>query len=278
MPRSTAGMYCRGMTPPTISSTNWNPDPLGSGAIRIQQSPYWPRPPVCFLCFPCPSARALNVSRYAIFGFPITACTPNLRVSRPTMISRWRSPSPRISVCPSSPEYSCWNVGSSSCSLCNPFDSFSSSPRCFTSIASVITGSGKGILGSTIAWSLVESVSLVCVSRSLATTPMSPACSSGISTRSFPTLTRRVVDVLAVLDGPRVHSEKRHVAHMRLGDRLEHLRHEPPRALGLQRHPLRAPPPLRFHRRPLVRRWDQLHELREQGARPVGQLGGAAEQ
>ena len=94
----------------------------------------------------------------------------------------------------------------------------------------------------------------------------------------FDCLTRRVVDVLAVLDGPRVHSEKRHVAHMRLGDRLEHLRHEPPRALGLQRHPLRAPPPLRFHRRPLVRRWDQLHELREQGARPVGQLGGAAEQ
>src|SRR5437667_4681945 len=51
------------------------------------------------------------------------------------------------------------------------------------------------------------------------------------------------------------------------GDRLEHLRHEPPRVLGLQRHPLRAPPPLRFHRRPLVRRRDQLHELREQGAR-----------
>src|SRR5213079_1016765 len=250
MPRSTAGMYCRGMTPPTISSTNWNPDPRGSGAIRIQQSPYWPRPPVCFLCFPCPSARALNVSRYAIFGFPITACTPNLRASRPTMISRWRSPSPRISVCPSSPEYSCWNVGSSSCSLCSPFESFSSSPRCFTSIASVITGSGKGILGSTIAWSLVESVSLVCVSRSLATTPMSPELHAGDTgvvaklrdthtndtqfghhtdvprvqlgdfdpilphrhaevVQLFDCLTRRVVDVLAVLDGPRVHSEKR---------------------------------------------------------------------
>ena len=107
------------------------------------------------------------------------------------MISRCRSPSPRISVCCSSPLYSCWNVGSSSCSLCSPFESFSSSPRCFTSMASVITGSGKGILGSTSAWSLVESVSLVCVSRNLATTPMSPACSSGISIRSFPTVTHK---------------------------------------------------------------------------------------
>src|SRR5437016_5041551 len=191
MPRSTAGMYCRGMTPPTISSTNWNPDPLGSGAMRIQQSPYCPRPPVCFLCFPCPSARARNVSRYAIFGRPISACTPNLRANRPTMISRCRSPNPRIRVCPSSPEYSCWNVGSSSWSLCSPFESFSSSPRCFTSIASVITGSGNGILGSTIAWSLVDSVSLVCVSRSFATAPMSPACSSAISIRSLPSVTHK---------------------------------------------------------------------------------------
>src|SRR5438094_8591428 len=70
-------MYWRGITPPTISSTNWNPDPRGSGAMRIQQSPYWPRPPVCFLCFPWPSARARNVSRYAILGRPIWACTPN---------------------------------------------------------------------------------------------------------------------------------------------------------------------------------------------------------
>ena len=107
------------------------------------------------------------------------------------MISRCRSPSPRISVCCSSPLYSCWNVGSSSCSLCNPLESFSSSPRCLTSIASVITGSGKGILWRTMGRSFVDSVSLVCVSRSFATTPMSPACSSAISTRSFPTVTHR---------------------------------------------------------------------------------------
>src|SRR5207302_1873249 len=74
------------------------------------------------------------------------------------MISRWRSPSPRISVCPSSPEYSCWNVGSSSCSLCSPFESFSFSPRCFTSLASVTTGPGRGLLGSPIAGSLLVRV------------------------------------------------------------------------------------------------------------------------
>ena len=87
--------------------------------------------------------------------------------------------------------YSCWNVGSSSCSLCSPFESFSSSPRCFTSIATVMTGSGNGILWSTMGASRVESVSLVCVSRSFATTPMSPACSSAISERSLPMLTHR---------------------------------------------------------------------------------------
>src|SRR2546422_936765 len=136
----------------------------------------------------------------------MSACTPNLRARRPTMISRCRSPSPRISVCCSSPLYSCWNVGSSSCSLCSPFESFSSSPRCFTSMASVITGSGKGILRRTIGCSFVDSVSLVCVSRSFATTPLSP------------------------------------------------------------------------HGRTLARHGKELHQLREQRARPVGQLGGAAEQ
>ena len=60
-----------------------------------------------------------------------------------------------------------------------------------TSIASVITGSGNGIFFSTIGISRVESVSLVCVSRSLATTPMSPACNSGVSKRSLPSATHR---------------------------------------------------------------------------------------
>src|SRR5438034_6927510 len=40
-PRSTLFPY-------TTLFRSWNPDPRGRGAIRIQQSPYWPRPPVCF--------------------------------------------------------------------------------------------------------------------------------------------------------------------------------------------------------------------------------------
>ena len=52
-------------------------------------------------------------------------------------------------------------------------------------------GSGNGILGSTKGNSRVERESLVCVSRSFATTPMSPACSSPISDRSLPTATHK---------------------------------------------------------------------------------------
>ncbi len=62
-PFSTAGMYCRGIDPPTMPSTYSNPFPRGSGSIRIQQSPYCPRPPDCFLCLPCTSAFPLMVSR-----------------------------------------------------------------------------------------------------------------------------------------------------------------------------------------------------------------------
>ncbi len=43
----------------------------------------------------------------------------------------------------------------------------------------------------TVGCSLVESESLVWVSRSLATAPMSPACSSAISVRSLPTATHK---------------------------------------------------------------------------------------
>ena len=52
IPFSTAGIYCLGIAPPTILLTNSKPFPLGSGSKRIQQSPNWPWPPVCFLCLP----------------------------------------------------------------------------------------------------------------------------------------------------------------------------------------------------------------------------------
>ena len=46
------GMNWRGTTPPVIFSTNWKPEPRGSGLISSTTSPNWPWPPDCFLCRP----------------------------------------------------------------------------------------------------------------------------------------------------------------------------------------------------------------------------------
>ena len=51
-PFSTAGMYWRGMAPPTTSSWKAKPSPRGSGSSRRWQMPNWPWPPDCFLCLP----------------------------------------------------------------------------------------------------------------------------------------------------------------------------------------------------------------------------------
>src|SRR5438093_1079378 len=67
-PFSTEGMKLRGTAPPKTSSTNSKPPPRWSGSTRSQVSPYWPRPPVCFLYLPCPSARPLTVSLYGLRG------------------------------------------------------------------------------------------------------------------------------------------------------------------------------------------------------------------
>jgi len=61
IPASTAGMYCRGITPPVILSSNTKPSPRSSGRISIVQSPYWPCPPDCFLCRPrCVAPRRID--------------------------------------------------------------------------------------------------------------------------------------------------------------------------------------------------------------------------
>ena len=91
-------------------------------------------------------------------------------------------------------------------------------------------------------------------------------------------LARRVVDVLAVLDRPGIDPEQRHVAHVRLRDRLEHLRDERPAVFGLQRQALGASPPLRLDRRLIARRGDELDQLRQQRPRAECQLCGAAEE
>ncbi len=67
----------------------------------------------------------------------------------------------------------------------------SSSLRVFGVIAYARTGSGNSIGGISVATDLSPSVSPVCVSFSLATAPMSPACSSGTCTWALPSSTSR---------------------------------------------------------------------------------------
>src|SRR5581483_11758403 len=75
-------MNWRGMAPPTISSTNSNPPPRGSGSILSQQSPYWPRPPDWRLYLPWASARPLLASLYGTLGACRSPATLNLRLSK----------------------------------------------------------------------------------------------------------------------------------------------------------------------------------------------------
>ena len=76
MPASTAGMYCRGITPPVILSSNWKPSPRASGRNSMTTSPYWPWPPDCFLCRPRWLAVLRIVSRNATDGWPTLTATP----------------------------------------------------------------------------------------------------------------------------------------------------------------------------------------------------------
>ena len=63
MPFSTAGMYWRGITPPTIASTNSKPAPRSVGSTRRNTIANCPCPPVCFLSLPSASAVLVIVSR-----------------------------------------------------------------------------------------------------------------------------------------------------------------------------------------------------------------------
>ena len=51
-PFSHAGMNSRGIEPPLMSSTNSKSVgcSAGSGSMKPATLPYWPEPPVCFLC------------------------------------------------------------------------------------------------------------------------------------------------------------------------------------------------------------------------------------
>ena len=63
MPFSTAGMYSRGIEPPTILFSKTKPLPGSVGSTSISTSPYWPRPPVCRTKRPRASAFLRIVSR-----------------------------------------------------------------------------------------------------------------------------------------------------------------------------------------------------------------------
>ena len=69
-------MNCRGTAPPTTLSTNSNPYPSGSGSTSMSQTAYWPCPPDCFTCRPCPLALPPNVSRSGTRNSTVSTVTP----------------------------------------------------------------------------------------------------------------------------------------------------------------------------------------------------------
>src|ERR687886_726750 len=79
------------------------------------QSPYWPRPPVCFLYLPCARASLRIVSRYGTRGWCRSTSTPKRRRSRSTATSTWICDSPERSCSPVCGSRRRTSVGSSSC-------------------------------------------------------------------------------------------------------------------------------------------------------------------
>src|SRR5881398_2491060 len=129
-------MYSRGITPPTMLSSNTKPVPGSPGAMWMTTCPYWPRPPVWRMNLPSTySTRLRTVSRYATWGRPTLASTLNSRRMRSTMISRCSSPIPEMIVCAVSASVWTRNVGSSSDNFCSAMESLSWSALVLGSIA-----------------------------------------------------------------------------------------------------------------------------------------------
>src|SRR5438876_912045 len=87
MPFLTAGMYSRGMMPPTILFSTTRPLPRSAGRTSTSTCPYWPRPPDCLINLPTPCALVVIVSRYAICGLPALASTLNSRNIRARIVN-----------------------------------------------------------------------------------------------------------------------------------------------------------------------------------------------
>ena len=69
-------MNCLGTLPPTTFASNTKPEPRSVGSIAILTWPYWPWPPVCFLCRYSALAFVVTVSRYATSGIVTSTSTP----------------------------------------------------------------------------------------------------------------------------------------------------------------------------------------------------------
>ena len=60
-PFSTDPTYWVGTAPPTTFDSKVTPEPRGSGEISMSHTAYWPCPPDCLTCRPCPLAVEVNV-------------------------------------------------------------------------------------------------------------------------------------------------------------------------------------------------------------------------
>jgi len=96
----------------------------GRGAMRIQQSPYWPRPPLCFLCFALALRLALDGLAVGPRRGPGRSSAVHAELSaraRCRMVSKWRlGPCRGSGSGPARSCYSKWKVGSSLVQLVEP--------------------------------------------------------------------------------------------------------------------------------------------------------------
>mmetsp|Transcript_33077 Transcript_33077/g.84832 ORF Transcript_33077/g.84832 Transcript_33077/m.84832 type:complete len:209 (-) Transcript_33077:1068-1694(-) len=130
-------------------------------------------------------------SRYDTCGAPTTHSTLNSRCMRSTMISRWSSPMPSMTVCPVSSSREKRNEGSSAERRTSASDILSCSFFEAGSTATLMTGSGNSIFSRMTEAAGSQRVSPVVVSLRPIMATMSPACARSTSVRSTACISRR---------------------------------------------------------------------------------------
>ncbi len=173
-PFSTLGMNWCGTAPPTIRSTNSKPAPRGSGSTSMSHTAYWPCPPDCLTCRPCPLTRAVNVSRSGTRIGSVSTSAPPAR-SRLSTTSAWASPMHHSTSWWVSGLRSSRSVGSLA----------TSRPRLRARVSSsclLYTYQGRTSSGSAGS----DTVSPVSAEPSLVTAHTSPATQQGTSCRAEP--------------------------------------------------------------------------------------------